>query len=140
MAFEVEITNASDVLAVTDEIGRQLRNGKIPSVTIKVPRDQKTANQRGYFFGGIIATALRHEIFESVTQDELVDAIIELESTEHIDIGGKITIARHKRISARDSEEMSHLIDFALHWLLSEFGIYIDTPEEYYARQWKNKS
>jgi len=140
MARTIEISGVADILEVTEEIQKHLRNGKIPSVTISVPREQKTARQRGYFYGGIIAGALQSEELKHVSKDDLEDALLEIAATERIQIGNVVDIPRRKRVSAMDTEEMSHLIDMALHWLSKEFGIYIDTPEEYFAKLWRNQN
>ena len=134
MAREIEISTAADVLAVTDEISRQLRLGKIPRVRISVPRDQKTARQRKYFYGGIIRGALKYEALEGVDVDSLVDALLTEASTGVLRFGN-VDIPKIKRISTMNTEEMSHLIKISLHWLSLNFGIYILIPKEYYKKQ-----
>ena len=140
MACKIEINTVEDIFRVTEEIARQLRNGHIPEVTIKIPRDQKTAKQRAYYYGGIIAGALKHDVFADVTKEELEDVLLDQASTGRIQIGSKVDIPKRKRISAMNTEEMSYLIDVSLHWLSAEFGIYIDTPAEYFARQYKTQN
>jgi hypothetical protein len=141
MGKTILISGASDILDVTDEISRCLRNNYVPEVTIKVPRDQKTARQRGYFYGGIIEGALSEEPFKSLSdfgKEEMEDLLISITINDRIRIGNNVDIPRLKSVSSMDTEEMSRLIDVSLHWLVSEFGIVIDTPEEYYAKQWTN--
>lgn len=98
--------------------------------------EPKTAQQRGYFYGGIIKECMESNAFAGKTKREIEFELLMAacpEPRELIGKNGQVRIVyTPPDIASKNKEEMSKIIEACLAWLLLELDIYVRSPEEYY--------
>jgi len=133
------VTTDSDIFPIITELRNNLDNEKFSEVIVKVPHDQKSLEQLGYFFGGCYGKVIKTKGFENITAEQFADAMCEIAAKAYLPLPNGLQLEYVIRISAMDTREMSALIDATRLFWWDQFQIDIETPDEYKQRKYNER-
>lgn len=117
--------------------------GKEFEETIKLKHKKVSLDAYGYYYGGVIGTALKYKLFDGWRKDDVDDFFSDMFLSYHTtrllqrDEGPHeaITILKvRSKGQGFPSEDMREFTDKVIMWL-AENGIVVPTSEEYYSEQ-----
>lgn len=130
--------NAKDGVAYLDDVELYVENiksleGQRIQVTIEAYSEPKTQGQLGYFFGGILPTAMQDECFGGWTKQEIREHLESkfLQKTYMKTINGEeVCIFTTETVGDLNKEQLNEFIGDCL-WYLAGLGIEVKDPSQY---------
>lgn len=138
--------NARDGIAYLDNADLYVENlksldGKRIQVTVEEYKEAKTPEQLGYFFGGILPTAMEHESFGGWEKEEIREYLEGkfLQKTYVKQVNGEnVCVFITQTVGDLNKQELSAFIDKVLSFLAT-MGIQVLAPEQYRLDRYRTK-
>ena len=109
--------------------------------TIKLKPKRVSLDAFGYYYGGVIGSALKNEMFGGWTKDDVDDFFSDMYLSYHkpvsMTIGGYTENVYLRKVTSKGagftSKQMSEYTERVIIWL-GTHGITVMTPEQYYSQ------
>lgn len=104
-------------------------------ITVEKERERKTLSQLGYLWGAIYPECAKSEVFDGWKKEKIHEVLFSCLENRMEVIKNKngedrlITVVPD--LSSYDKEQLSEYIDHLIMYLADEFGIVVQSPEDY---------